>query len=164
MKVGVHPVPKWGYSVIDLDPDTTVKASGRDLRVSPKAAREVCTAIRGMKLDEAKEFLEQVRQKKKAVPFRRHKKKLPHRRGLQKVAAGRYPANAAQKILEIIESAESNAMYKGLETEQLRVVHAASYPGAKIKRYIPRAMGRATPRFETLCHVEIVLEQRGGEI
>ena len=54
-------------------------------------------------------------------------------------------------------------MYKGLDTELLRVVHAAAYPGAKIKRYITRAMGRATPRFETLCHVEIVLEQVGGE-
>ncbi|MCW4020105.1 MAG: 50S ribosomal protein L22 [Candidatus Bathyarchaeota archaeon] len=163
MKVGEFPVPKWGYSVMGLDPNTTVQASGRELRVSPKSAREVCTAIKGMKLDEAREFLEQVRQKRKAVPFRRFNKKMPHRRGLQKIAAGRYPVNAAGKILEILESAESNAMYKGLDTENLRVVHASAYPGTKIKRYIPRAMGRATPRFETLCHVEIVLEQVGVE-
>ena len=148
--------------MIDLDPDTTAKASGRELRVSPKAAREVCTAIKGMQLDQAKEFLELVRQKKKAVPFRRFKKKMPHRGGLQKVAAGRYPVGAAERILGILETAESNAMYKGLDTELLRVIHAAAYPGAKIKRYIPRAMGRATPRFEALCHVEIVLEQEGG--
>jgi len=163
MKVGERSVPKRGYSVIDLDPDITVKASGRDLRVSPKLAREVCTTIRGMKLDEAKSFLAQVRQRKRAVPFRRHNKTVPHRRGLQKFAAGRYPVNAAEKILEVLESAESNAMYKGLDTEHLRVVHASAYPGMKIKKYIPRAMGRATPRFETLCHVEIVLEQLGGE-
>ena len=163
MKVGEQPVPKWGYSVMDLDPDTTAKASGRELRVSPKAAREVCTAVKGMKLDQAKELLELVRQKKKAVPFRRFNKKMPHRRGLQRAASGRYPVGAAGKILGILEAAESNAMYKGLDTELLRVSHAAAYPGAKIKRYIPRAMGRATPRFETLCHVEIVLEQVGGE-
>jgi len=148
---------------MDLDPDTTAKASGRELRVSPKAAREVCTAVKGMKLDQAKELLELVRQKKKAVPFRRFNKKIPHRRGLQKVAAGRYPVGAAEKILEILETAESNAIYKGLDTELLRVAHASAYPGTKIKRYIPRAMGRPTPRFETLCHVEIVLEQVGGE-
>ncbi len=163
MKVGECPVPKWGYSVIGLEPDTTAKASGRELKVSPKAAREVCTTIKGMKLDEAKEFLELVRKKRKAVPFRRHNKKVPHRRGLQRAAAGRYPINAAEKILRVLESAESNAMYKGLDTERLRVVHASAYPGSKIKRYIPRAMGRATPRFETMCHVEIVLEQAGGE-
>ena len=156
-------MPKWGYSVMDLDPDTTAKASGRELRVSPKAAREVCTAVKGMKLDQAKELLELVRQKKKAVPFRRFNKKMPHRRGLPKVAAGRYPVGAAEKILEILETAESNAIYKGLDTELLRVAHASAYPGTKIKRYIPRAMGRPTPRFETLCHVEIVLEQVGGE-
>jgi large subunit ribosomal protein L22 len=163
MKVGEQPVPKWGYSVMDLDPDTTAKASGRELRVSPKAAREVCTAVKGMKLDQAKELLELVRQKKKAVPFRRFNKKMPHRKGLQKVAAGRYPVGAAEKILEILETAESNAIYKGLDTELLRVAHASAYPGTKIKRYIPRAFGRPTPRFETLCHVEIVLEQVGGE-
>ncbi|HDJ04910.1 MAG TPA: hypothetical protein ENF85_02800, partial [Candidatus Bathyarchaeota archaeon] len=43
----------------------------------------------------------------------------------------------------------------------LRVVHAAAYPGTKLKRYIPRARGRATPKFETLCHMEVVLEQVG---
>jgi len=163
MKAGECPVPKWGYSVIVTDPYTTAKASAREVRVSPKAAREVCAAIKGMKLDEAKEFLEQVVQRKKAVPYRRHRKTMPHRRGLQGAAAGRYPAKAAGKILETLESAESNAEYKGLDTESLKVVHAAAYPGMKIKKYIPRAMGRATPRFNTLCHVEIVLEQVGGE-
>jgi large subunit ribosomal protein L22 len=163
MKVGVRQMPKWGYSVIGLDPDTTVKASGRQLRVSPKSAREVCAAIRGMKLDQAREYLTLVVQKKKAVPFKKHNKKLPHRKGLQKTAAGRYPIKAASKILEVIESAESNAMFKGLDTENMKVIHAAAYPGMKIKRYIPRAMGRTTPRFETLCHIEIVLEQVGGE-
>ncbi|RLI36892.1 50S ribosomal protein L22 [Candidatus Bathyarchaeota archaeon] len=155
-------MPKWGYSIVDLDPDTTVKASGREVRVSPKAAREVCAAIKGMTLDQAKEFLEQVIAKKKAVPFRRYKKKIPHRRGLDKFYAGRYPVKAARKILEILESAEANAMYKGLDVENLKIIHASAYPGTKIKRYIPRAMGRSTPRFETLCHIELVLEQRSG--
>jgi large subunit ribosomal protein L22 len=164
MKVGEHVLPKWGYSVADLDPETTVKASGREMRVSPKSAVEVCTAIKGLKLDQAKAFLEQVQQKKKAVPFRKHRKTLPHRKNLQKIAAGRYPVKAATQILEVLESAESNAMYKGLDTERLRIAHAAAYPGIKIKRFIPRAMGRATPRNKTLCHVEIVLEQVGGEV
>lgn len=163
MKVGEYPVPKWGYTAIDLDPDTTAKASGRELRVSRKAAKEVCTVIKGMNLDEAKVYLEQVRQKKKAVPYRKHRKTLPHRKGLNIIATGRYPVNAAEKILEVLESAESNALYKGLDTEKLKVVHAVSYPGPKIKRYTPRAMGRASPRFETLCHIEIVLQQVGGK-
>jgi len=154
-------VPNWGYSATGFDPDLTVKASGRELRVSPKAAREVCAAVKGMMLDEAKEFLEQVIAKKKPVPFRRHKKKVPHRRGLQKFYCGRYPVKAAQKLLEVLENAEANAIYRGFDLESLRVVHAAAYPGTKLKRYIPRARGRATPKFETLCHMEVVLEQTG---
>ncbi|MBS7654384.1 MAG: 50S ribosomal protein L22 [Candidatus Bathyarchaeia archaeon] len=154
-------MPNWGYTVTNLDPSITAKASGRDLRISPKAAREVCAAIKGMMLDDAKEYLRQLIAKKKPVQFKRYNKKLPHRRGLQ--GAGRYPVKAARRILEVLESAEANADYKGLDLENLRVVHAAAYPGAKIRRYMPRAFGRATPRFEALCHVEIVLEQvKGG--
>ncbi len=154
-------MPKWKYSIVELDPTTTVKASGRELRISPKSAREVCSAIKGMTLDEAKDYLQKVIRKEKAVPYRRYKKKIPHRRGLEKFYAGRYPVKAAKKILEVLENAEANAMYKGLDVENLKIIHASAYPGAKIKRYIMRAFGRSSPRFETLCHVEIVLEQKG---
>jgi large subunit ribosomal protein L22 len=155
-------MPKWGYSITELEPDRTVKASGRELRVSPKHAREVCKTIKGMKLDQAKEYLRQVVLKKKPVPFRRHKKKVGHRHGIEKASAGRYPVKAAQKILRVLESAEVNAEYKGLDVERLRIIHASAYPGMKIKRYIERAFGRSSPRFETLCHVELVLEEIEG--
>ncbi|HID17055.1 TPA: 50S ribosomal protein L22, partial [Candidatus Bathyarchaeota archaeon] len=62
-------MPEWGYSIQDLDPDRTVKCSGRELRISPKAATEVCRAIKGMKLDEAKRFLEEIIKMKRPVPF-----------------------------------------------------------------------------------------------
>jgi len=152
-------MPEWGYSVLELDPEKTAKASGRELRVSPKSAREVCNTIKGMKLDQARTFLRQVILKKKPVPFRRHKKKVGHRHGLQKAYAGRYPVKAAQKVLDVLASAEANAEYKGLDIERLRIIHASAYPGMKIKRYIQRAFGRSNPRFETLCHVEVVLKQ-----
>ena len=49
-------MPKWGYSIIEemLNPEKTAKASGRELKVSHKAAREVCKAIKGKMLVEAK--------------------------------------------------------------------------------------------------------------
>jgi len=152
-------MPKWGYSITELDPERTVKASGREVRVSHKSAREVCKAIKGMMLDEAKEFLQQVIEKKKPVPFRRFKKKVPHRHGLEKAFAGRYPVKAAQKILEVLENAEANAESKGLDAERLRIIHASAYPGMKLKRYIERAFGRSSPHFETFCHIEVALEQ-----
>ncbi|MBC7129863.1 50S ribosomal protein L22 [Candidatus Bathyarchaeota archaeon] len=162
-------MPEWGYSIPEeaLDPERTVKASGRELRISHKSAREVCNSIKGMMLNQAKRYLREVIAKKRPVPFKRFKKKAAHRRGLEKAYAGRYPVKAAKHVLKILESAEANAENKGLDAERLKIIHAAAYPGTKIKRYIPRAFGRATPKFETTCHVEIALEEvpeMGGNV
>jgi large subunit ribosomal protein L22 len=100
--------------------------------------------------------------KKKAIPFRRFNKKVGHRHGLEKAFSGRYPVNAAQQILNVLEGAEANAEYKGLDLERLKIIHASAYPGMKIKRFIPRAFGRSSPRFNTLTHVELVLEEMEG--
>ena len=158
-------MPKWGYSVIEeeLDPEKTAKASGRELRVSRKHAREICRTIKGMMLTNAKTYLRDVVEKRKAVPFRRYKKKLGHRSGLNKTFAGRYPVKAAQRILRVVEGAEANAENKGLDVDKLRIFHAAAYPGIKIKRYTPRAHGRASPKYETTTHIEIVLDEKLGQ-
>jgi large subunit ribosomal protein L22 len=155
-------MPKWGYSITDIDNEKMAKASGRELRVSHKHAREVCRTIKGMKLDQAKVYLRQVILKKKPVPFRRFNKHVGHRHGLEKAFAGRYPVKTATEILRILEGAEANAEYKGLDLDNLRIVHASAYPGMKIKRFIQRAFGRSSPRFNTLTHVELILEEMEG--
>jgi large subunit ribosomal protein L22 len=155
-------VPKWGYSIIkeELDPEKTAKASGREVRVSHKNAREVCRTIKGMTLANAKAYLKDVIDKKKAVPIRRFKKKAGHRHGLEKAFAGKYPIKTAKKVLNVIEAAEANAENKGLDVDRLRIFHAAAYPGIKIKRFTPRAHGRSSPKYETLTHIEIVLDEK----
>jgi large subunit ribosomal protein L22 len=155
-------VPKWGYSIIkeELDPEKTAKASGREARVSHKNAREVCRTIKGMTLANAKAYLKDVIDKKKAVPIRRFKKKAGHRHGLEKAFAGKYPIKTAKKVLNVIEAAEANAENKGLDVDRLRIFHAAAYPGIKIKRFTPRAHGRSSPKYETLTHIEIVLDEK----
>jgi len=155
-------MPKWGYSIIEemLNPEKTAKASGRELKVSHKAAREVCRAIKGMMLNKAKDYLRDVASKKKAIPYTRYKKKLPHRHGLIKTFAGRYPVKASEQILDVLNSAQSNAENKGLDVDRLRIIHAAAYQGIKLKRYSPRAQGRASPKYDTTTHVEIVLDEK----
>jgi large subunit ribosomal protein L22 len=155
-------MPKWGYSIIEemLNPEKTAKASGRELKISHKAAREVCKAIKGMMLNDAKQYLRDVAAKKKAIPYTRYNKKLPHRHGLIKTFAGRYPIKASQQILDVLESAQSNAENKGLDVDRLRIIHAAAYQGIKLKRYMPRAHGRASPKYDTTTHVEIVLDEK----
>jgi large subunit ribosomal protein L22 len=155
-------VPKWGYSITEgeLDPEKTVKASGREVRVSHKSASEICRTIKGMMLNQAKQYLRDVLDKKRAVPFRRFKKKAGHRHGLEKAYAGRYPVKASKQILKVLEGAEANAEYKGLDTDRLRIIHASAYPGMKIKRFTPRAHGTASPKFQILCHIEVALEEQ----
>ncbi len=149
-------MPRWRYSVA-LDPVRTAIASGRDLRISYKAAVEVLKEIRGKKIDKAKQILEDIIEMRRPVPYRRYYGKVGHRKG---IGSGRYPVKAAKSILSVLENAEANAEFKGLDTTRLWVVHAAAFKGMKLKKYIPRAFGRATPYFQQLVHVEIGLEER----
>ena len=155
-------MPKWGYSILTeaLDPEKTAKASGREIKVSHKHSREVCKTIKGMTLTNAKTYLRDVIDKKKPVPITRYNKKVGHRHGLVKAFSGRYPIKAAARILIVIEAAEANAENKNLDTDRLTILHAAAYPGSKMKRFTPRAHGRASPKYETLTHIEIVLNEK----
>jgi large subunit ribosomal protein L22 len=162
MRTGEIRMPKWGYSIIEemLNPEKTAKASGRELKVSHKAAREVCKAVKGMSLSNAKEYLRDVMVKKKPIPYKRFTKKLGHKGGMERSCVGRYPIKTAEQILHVIEAAQANAENKGLDVDRLRIIHAAAYPGMKLKRYTPRAHGRASPKYDTTTHVEIVLDEK----
>ena len=140
----------------EFDPDRAVRCSGRELNISPKAATEICRKIRGMRLDHAKELLEAVEKKKRAIAYRRYKKEVPHHSLDEGWYAGRYPVKAAKLFRFLLEELESNAEYKGLDVDRLRIVHAASHRGMKTQRYISRAHGRATPYLGTLVHVELM--------
>lgn len=131
-------------------------AYGRELRISRKHAEEICRAIKGMGLQECKQFLEGVIQGKVAVPLRKHKKKVGHRSGCG--GAGRFPVKAAREFLKLLQNAESNAAYKGMEVEKLKIVHACTKKGIVIPGYLPRAFARASPFHQELTNVEIVLK------
>jgi large subunit ribosomal protein L22 len=153
-------MPHWAYSVSGLDPEKTARASGRELRISSKNSREVCRAIRGMKLQEAKTLLENVVAKKVPIKFTRHVKEVGHRHGVYKGSVARYPVKVASKLLEVLEAAEANAEYKGLNLEKVRIEHAAVQKARSIRKNIPRAFGRSSRFYGEMSHLEIVL----GEI
>lgn len=152
-------MPSWRYSIQGLDPDRTAIASGRDLKISPKAAREICRYIRGMQLERAKSMLQEVIEFKKPVPYFRHDKTLPHRSGVEGFDAGRYPVKAAGEILKLLETVGSNAEFKGLYADRLKIIHIAAHRGRVLRDYIPRAFGRTSPNFEHLTHVEVAVEE-----
>jgi large subunit ribosomal protein L22 len=146
-----------GYS-IDADPDVTAKAIAYELHISPKHAMEICRELRRMDVSSAKGYLEEVIELRRAVPFKRHKRKMAHRSSIKGWDTGRYPRKAAAEILRLINSAEKNAEYKGLDPEEMRIAHIATKEGRRIRGMIPRAFGRATANDIETVTVEIILE------
>ena len=153
-------LPRFGYALSQYDPIVSVRSSGRELNVSPKAAREVCQAVKGMRVSAARAFLEKVINLKIAVAFRRYNKKVGHKSSLNGFHAGRYPRKTAMKVLEVMDNLEANAEFKGLDLDRLFISHAASHRGMKMKRYVPRAFGRSSPSFRTLVHIELAAREK----
>ncbi|MGC9181344.1 50S ribosomal protein L22 [Thermogladius sp.] len=155
-------MPTWHYSLQLRDESKIAKAVRYDIPVSIKYMREVVSVIRGMKLEDAKKLLENVVKLKEPIPFRRYHGKVGHRRGLADKygwPAGRYPVKAAKFLLELLENVEANAENKGLDKDKLVIIHIAAHKGVTLKRYMPRAFGRATPKFRRTTNVEVVVRE-----
>jgi large subunit ribosomal protein L22 len=144
-----------GYTTV-ADPDTTAKAIGRDMPISPKMSREICLMIRGMKVENAIRALEEVIDLKKAVPLKRYNKRVSHKKG---TGPGRYPQKAAKAILGVLESAVSNAEYKGLDSESMIISTVSASRGRTIPGHMPRAHGRATQWDQQTVNVEVIIEE-----
>lgn len=150
------------YSATPAEDAKTARAYGRDLPCSPKSGRNVARAIKGMPVTRAKLFLEQVAELKTPVPFTVRHRKIHHRRGTG-FGPGKYPVQTVKCFLKVLESAEANAEYKGLDKDLLVITHSTAYQGTVIQAYTPRAQGRATPHYNRLCNFEVILTQSGEE-
>jgi large subunit ribosomal protein L22 len=145
------------YSFESFDRSKHVRAALREKSISHKHAREIAIAVKGMSIERARVFLEDVIARRIAVPFRRYKNEVAHRSNIRDgFCAGRYPQKTAREVLKLLDNLESNAEYKGMDLDSLTIVSAVVHKGTKIERFTPRAMGRASPKFNTLVHFEIV--------
>ena len=74
--------------------------------------------------------------------------------------------HAAKQIAKVLTSAVANAEFKAreanesIDVDQLYVKHAIINEGPKLKRFMPAAMGRATPIQKRTSHVEITLGEK----
>jgi len=104
----------------EYNKEIMAKAVGRSLPISKKFTVEVCNFIRGKSITNAKKILENVVAGKQAIPFRRYNSDLSHKRG---IGPGRYPKNVCNEVIQLIESVEANAQFKGLNTSNLKISH-----------------------------------------
>ncbi|MBA3559249.1 MAG: 50S ribosomal protein L22 [Gemmatimonadaceae bacterium] len=74
--------------------------------------------------------------------------------------------HAAKQIEKVLKSAVANAEFKARESgdavdlDRLYIKHAVVNEGPKLKRFMPAAMGRATPIRKRTSHVDIVVAER----
>ncbi|WP_297090998.1 50S ribosomal protein L22 [Thermococcus sp.] len=149
---------RFSYSFQNFDPDRMARASGRDLRISPKHSVELLREIRGMMLNDALKYLDDVIALKRPVPMRRFNDSQGHKPG-KGFGPGRYPVKVAKAVKKVLLNAKNNAEQKGLDPDRLKIIHAAAQRGPVLRGYIPRAFGRATPFNEQTTHIEIVVEE-----
>jgi large subunit ribosomal protein L22 len=117
---------------------TEARAIQRTTRQSPYKMRLVIDQIRGRTVNEALSLL-----------------KFSKKR-------------AATEIAKVLESAVANAEQTArqandnIDVDTLFVKKAVINEGPKLKRWMPAAMGRATPVFKRTSHVEIVVAEKVG--
>ena len=76
--------------------------------------------------------------------------------------------HAAKQISKVLKSAVANAEQAvrttnaSLDVDQLYVKEATVNEGPKLKRWVPAAMGRATPVHKRTSHVEIIVAEKEG--
>jgi large subunit ribosomal protein L22 len=109
------------------------RSISRYVRVSPRKVDQVLTLIRGLQVDRAQEVLSFT------------------------------PRPIARQVSKILKSAVSNATQKAtaaeedLNVEELYVKLAIAGAGPILKRYLPRAHGRATRFWKRTSHITIVV-------
>ena len=103
-------------------------ATARYIRISPTKARQVVDLIRGRHVDDARRVL-------------------------------RFNERAASTtVAKVLDSAVANAEHnRGLPADELVVARAWVDEGPTLRRFRPRAMGRATRVRKRTCHISVVV-------
>lgn len=107
----------------------TQTAKLKYLRMAPRKVRLVATMLKGLPVNEAEAQL------------------LLN------------PKRATDPILKLLRSAVSNAKNNKLEVDKLVIKEIRVDKGPVLKRWLPRAQGRATPIHKISSHIAIVLEE-----
>jgi large subunit ribosomal protein L17e len=150
-------------------PDNLAKSCqtrGAYLRVHFKNTREAAMALKGMGLKKAQRYLEDVKQKKQCIPFRRFNGGVGRCAQAKAfgLSQGRWPEKSAEFLLSLLKNAESNAEAKGLNMEKVVIKHIQVNQAPKQRRRTYRAHGRINPYMSSPCHIEIVCCEEGETV
>jgi large subunit ribosomal protein L22 len=132
--------------------ENEARASLNNASISTKMSVEICSFIRKKNLVKAKEMLQEIIEKKKALPIKRYNKDLAHKK---KIGPGRYPEKACKEILKLLKQVEANAQFKGLSTGDLLISYIKADKASTPWRY-----GRQRRRKMKRTNVEIIVIEK----
>tara|TARA_A100001037_G_scaffold15927_1_gene14009 strand:- start:544 stop:1074 length:531 start_codon:yes stop_codon:yes gene_type:complete len=161
--------PQPGYTqLLEGNKLAVARVTGADIH--HKHCVQIARAIKGMYAGSAIEYLHQVIDGEKAIPYvARHRggrggnTMAGHRKG--KMGPGRFPRKASQVYVKLIESAMDNARqrYEEIDAEEMLITHVAAHRGQVARNMRPRARGRATPSNHYKVNLELFLEFYGDD-
>ncbi len=137
------------------DTNNTAVLHGRSLPVSTKISVEICNLIRHKPLSKAKRMMQDVLDMKRPLQLRRYNADLGHKPGL---GAARYPIKASEMFLKLLNSVEANAESKGLNVNNLVIIHAKADKGEARWRY-----GRQGKTKMKNSHIQLKVEEKSTE-
>jgi len=143
-----------GYSA-DFD-ENCAAARLEGVDASYKDLSEVCGRIKGKDALWAIDFLARAAKAEIPVLYKRHNKKLGHRRELGG-KKGRYPKKAAGIVLKVLRSAIANGMVRGLG-EEFSIATATANKKHSFPRMAPK--GRSARSYYELARIEIILRSK----
>lgn len=149
---------KINYSYKPSDEGKAVKAMGKNLNISFKHAVVICKALKGMKLDDAMKYLDDVIAFKNFIPCNVYNTNVGHRKRVGGVGGpGRYPIKSCKEVLKLLRSAEKNAEKKpDVDIKNLKITHIQALKGpSRAKR---RPKGRYRIWRTQYTHIQVVLE------
>ncbi len=107
------------------------RATAKYIRIAPRKAGQVADVVRGKNVNEALAILKYT------------------------------PRGAAPVIAKVVKSAMANAENNyNMDVDKLYVAEVFANQGPTMKRFMPRAMGRATTIRKRTSHIEVVLKER----
>lgn len=156
------------YSVEPDVPEKTSKSRGSHLRVHFKHCREIAHHTKGMNVEKALKFCDEVLAFKSCVPFVRFTGGIGHTAQAKQHKApgnaGRWPVKAMQVYKDLLTNAVSNAETKGLDPASLVITHAQCNRAPPGRRRTYRAHGRVGKYASQPAHIEIILTEKSDAV
>jgi large subunit ribosomal protein L17e len=111
-----------------------------------------------MPLKKAIRFLEDVKNFKQCVAFRRYNGGVGRcaQAKAHGTTQGRWPVKSATFLLGLLKNLESNAEIKGLNVDSMKISHVQVNQAPAMRRRTYRAHGRINPFQSSPCHIEII--------